>query len=96
MAKRKKKPRTEIALRDSGLPSDPSLLGDIRELITAAREHKGFKTFLLFMNWFKPKYLIHGHVHLYDRNETRHSRYRSTEVVNAYDHVIIDTEDQDG
>jgi Icc-related predicted phosphoesterase len=30
--------------------------------------HTGFKVFLWFMRWFKPKYLIHGHIHLYDIN----------------------------
>lgn len=58
--------------------------------------HKGFSTFLLFMRWFKPRFLVHGHVHLYDRNEQRRTRYRNTMVVNAYDHVIIDTEAADG
>ena len=52
--------------------------------------HTGFKVFLWFMRVFKPAYLVHGHVHLYDRNADREARYRQTRIVNAYDHVLIE------
>ncbi|MDR2493983.1 MAG: metallophosphoesterase [Spirochaetaceae bacterium] len=54
------------------------------------RCHRGFKPFLWFMRTFKPKYLIHGHIHLYDLSETRVSRYHATSVINAYGHYVID------
>ena len=54
--------------------------------------HTGFKVFLWFMRTFKPRYLVHGHVHLYDRNAAREAQYGSTTVINAYDHVVIDLE----
>jgi uncharacterized protein len=54
--------------------------------------HTGFKAFLWFMRVFKPAFLIHGHVHLYDRNAVREARYRNTRIVNAYDHILIDLE----
>jgi Icc-related predicted phosphoesterase len=53
--------------------------------------HKGFKPFLWFMSTFKPKYLIHGHIHLYDLADVRLTRYGDTLVINAYSHYIIDT-----
>ncbi len=53
------------------------------------RAHVGFRTFLWLMRKFKPRYLIHGHVHLWDRNQPRVSRYLETTVVNAYDHVVV-------
>ena len=56
------------------------------------RCHKGFRTFLWFMKVFKPQYLIHGHVHLYDLNAHRERRYRDTTVLNAYDHIVLDWE----
>ncbi|MDR2633832.1 MAG: metallophosphoesterase [Treponema sp.] len=56
--------------------------------------HWGFKSFLWFMRVFKPKYLIHGHIHLYDLSAVRTSRYKDTLVVNAYSHFVIDTEEQ--
>ena len=60
------------------------------------RPHRGFKVFLWFMRAFKPKFLIHGHIHLYDINAGRFDRYGRTIVVNAYEHVVIDTEAFDG
>jgi Icc-related predicted phosphoesterase len=54
--------------------------------------HRGFKAFLWFMRAFKPKYLVHGHIHLYDLSAVRSTRYRDTVVINAYSHYIIDTE----
>ena len=55
--------------------------------------HQGFRTFLWLMRIFKPAYLIHGHVHLYDLNARRETRYHETSVLNAYDHIVIDRED---
>ena len=54
--------------------------------------HQGFEAFLWLMRRYRPRYLIHGHVHLYNRNEERTSRYHETTVVNAYDHVVVDLE----
>ncbi len=51
--------------------------------------HSGFKIFLWFMRVFKPKYLVHGHVHLYDINKKRREKYYETTIVNAYNHTII-------
>ncbi len=54
--------------------------------------HTGFRVFLWFMRVFKPRYLIHGHVHLYDRNAAREAVYHETRIINAYDHVVIAVE----
>jgi hypothetical protein len=54
--------------------------------------HTGFRSFLWFMRVFKPRFLVHGHVHLYDRNAPREARYAETTVINAYDHVVIEVE----
>jgi uncharacterized protein len=53
------------------------------------RCHTGFKIFLWFMRTFKPKYLVHGHIHLWDRNEKRIWLYHTTTVINAFSHCII-------
>lgn len=52
--------------------------------------HRGFKAFLWFVKRFRPKYMVHGHVHLYDRNAPRSTRYFETEIVNGYDHVVLE------
>jgi Icc-related predicted phosphoesterase len=56
--------------------------------------HLGFNCFLWFMKVFKPRYLIHGHIHLYDLSEVRTTKYMDTLVVNAYGHFIISTEEK--
>ncbi|MDR1899466.1 MAG: metallophosphoesterase [Treponema sp.] len=55
------------------------------------RCHLGFRAFLWFMRTFKPKYLIHGHIHLYDLSDIRATQYQGTLVINAYGHYVIDT-----
>ena len=55
--------------------------------------HQGFRSFLWFMRVFRPRYLVHGHIHLYDLSERRATRYCDTMVINAYGHYIIDTGD---
>ena len=52
--------------------------------------HQGFKSFLTFMRWFKPRYLLHGHIHLYRRDVVVQTRYCRTEVINAYPYRILD------
>jgi Icc-related predicted phosphoesterase len=54
--------------------------------------HWGFKAFLWCIKVFKPKYLVHGHIHLYDLSDTRRTRYMKTDVINAYSHYVIDTD----
>ncbi len=53
--------------------------------------HQGFECFNFLMDRYKPKYFIHGHVHLnYDRKLKRETMYNGTKVVNAYIKHIID------
>jgi Icc-related predicted phosphoesterase len=54
--------------------------------------HQGFKCFLWFMRVFKPRYLIHGHIHLYDLSELRTTVYGATLVINAYSQYLLNTE----
>ena len=46
--------------------------------------HKGFQVFLWFMRTFSPKYLLHGHIHLYNINSPRISKYKNTKIINVY------------
>lgn len=53
--------------------------------------HQGFRTFLKLMEDYKPKFFLHGHVHLnYGRNQRRFDQYQDTKVINAYEKCIID------
>ena len=58
--------------------------------------HIGFKAFLWFMDKFKPRYLLHGHIHLYSLNDKRVTQYKDTTVINTYDHYLIDLEVNNG
>ncbi|WP_455383170.1 metallophosphoesterase [Salinispira pacifica] len=51
--------------------------------------HTGFKSFLWFMRKFKPRFLLHGHIHLYDMNAQRVTVYHQTTVINVYDHYVL-------
>jgi Icc-related predicted phosphoesterase len=55
--------------------------------------HLGFKSYLWFMKVFKPKYLIHGHIHLYDLSEVRLTKWENTTIINAYSHYVINLGD---
>lgn len=52
--------------------------------------HLGFECFNWFIRKFRPAYLVHGHIHLYDLREERVTISGRTAVVNAYSHYIIE------
>jgi Icc-related predicted phosphoesterase len=54
--------------------------------------HRGFDCFLWFMRKFKPRYLIHGHIHLYDAATKREHQYEDTTIINVFSHYILETE----
>lgn len=54
--------------------------------------HRGFKSFLWFLEKFKPQFLIHGHIHLYDRNEPREVQFKETRIINVYDYYQLELE----
>jgi Icc-related predicted phosphoesterase len=56
------------------------------------RAHQGFKCFLTFMRWFKPRYLLHGHIHLYRLDVVTKTRYCETDVINVYPFQVLDLE----
>ncbi len=42
------------------------------------------------MRVFKPRYLLHGHIHLYRRGIDRRTRVGETEVINVYPYLELD------
>lgn len=54
------------------------------------RAHQGFRCFLTFMRWFKPRFLLHGHIHIYRRDTVTQTRYHETEVINVYPYKILE------
>lgn len=52
--------------------------------------HKGFECFNWFLQKYKPKVMIHGHIHLYDMREERVGKYYDTTIINAYAHHVFE------
>lgn len=58
--------------------------------------HQGFKSFLQLMEKYKPKFFVHGHVHMsYGRQHKRYDKYQDTHVINAYERYVFDFEDEE-
>jgi Icc-related predicted phosphoesterase len=53
------------------------------------RPHRGFKALLGLMARFRPRYLLHGHKHIYGPESSR-TRYRDTEVINVCPSRVIE------
>lgn len=52
--------------------------------------HKGFWSFNWFLKKFKPRLMVHGHIHLYDIREERFGQYFDTMIVNAYAYCLVE------
>ena len=61
-------------------------LGDDTDLA-----HTGFKTFLDVMEKYRPRYMVHGHVHQnYQYNFKRVRHHGDTTVINAFGYYLLD------
>lgn len=58
------------------------------------RCHTGFGAFVTFMDRFRPRYLIHGHVHVYSPQQATESQYRDTRIVNAYGSRTLEIDEE--
>lgn len=52
--------------------------------------HRGFIALRRFLHRFHPRYLLHGHVHLYDRSQPFTVQFEKTTVINVYPYHVID------
>jgi len=57
--------------------------------------HKGMKALLRFMEWYRPRYMVHGHVHTYDRRKETQTQYLDTFVTNINPITVMDIEPQE-
>jgi Icc-related predicted phosphoesterase len=57
------------------------------------RCHQGFRSFLTFMDRFQPRYLIHGHIHIYGPQDVTESVYGVTQVRNAYGYQLLEIDE---
>ena len=55
------------------------------------RAHRGFECFLKLIDTYRPRYLLHGHVHMsYGMNIQREREYHGTKVINVCEKYVID------
>lgn len=54
--------------------------------------HQGFVCFRWFMRVFRPRYLIHGHKHVYRHDEQTVTQFGETTVINTYPYTVLDLE----
>jgi predicted phosphodiesterase len=54
--------------------------------------HTGFEALLRFMEWYRPRYLLHGHVHTYDRRNVTETQYLDTLVMNINPVTVLEIE----
>jgi Icc-related predicted phosphoesterase len=58
------------------------------------RTHVGFNSFLWLMRRFQPRYLLHGHRHVYNPLETTETQYEATTVINVYPYKVLEISDE--
>lgn len=52
--------------------------------------HRGFKALLRFMQWYRPRYMLHGHVHTWDRRDVVRTKYLDTCIININPVTVLD------
>lgn len=53
--------------------------------------HRGFETFVELIKKYKPKYFVHGHVHMnYGRQYPREDMLGETKVINSYISYVVE------
>ena len=57
--------------------------------------HQGFQVFKTLIEKYRPKFFLHGHVHMsYGRNHKRYDKYQDTHVINAFERCVFEFEDE--
>jgi hypothetical protein len=54
------------------------------------RAHVGFEAFCRLMDAFRPRFLLHGHAHVYRNDTLTATRYKDTQVLNVYPYRLIE------
>lgn len=66
----------------------PRHLGDLENVA-----HRGFECFVKLIDWLKPKYFLHGHVHRnYGMKIPQKTQYGETTIINAFEYCRIKLE----
>jgi len=52
--------------------------------------HRGFESYLALLRRFRPGLMIHGHQHVYNRNETTETDHDGTRIINTYGYRVLE------
>lgn len=52
--------------------------------------HRGFDAYLKFLDWYRPRYMLHGHVHTWDRRKATRTQYKATQIMNINPYTILE------
>lgn len=54
------------------------------------RAHRGFAVFRWLLTTFQPRWMLHGHIHLYHPHIVTRSTFHKSEIINCYGHRTLD------
>ncbi len=54
--------------------------------------HTGIDAFLRFCEWYRPRYMLHGHVHTYDRRNVVETQFQDTCIMNINPYLLLEIE----
>lgn len=52
--------------------------------------HKGFKSYRKAIDLLKPKYWLHGHIHLKNHHEVQEAQFENTKIINVFGYKVLD------
>jgi uncharacterized protein len=52
--------------------------------------HRGFESYLALLRRFRPRLMIHGHQHIYNRNDTTETDYNGTRIINTFGYRVLE------
>ncbi|HSJ56687.1 MAG TPA: metallophosphoesterase [Anaerolineae bacterium] len=58
------------------------------------RCHQGFQAFRTFIDRFRPRYLVHGHIHVYNPSDPVETVVGDTTVINTYGYKTIEIDEE--
>jgi len=56
------------------------------------KPHRGFGSLLRFLHWYRPRYMVHGHVHTWDRRVTTRTQHQDTCIININPVTVLEIE----
>lgn len=52
--------------------------------------HTGFKILRNLLQWVKPRFMLHGHIHIYRQDTVTVTQFEETTVINVYPYCLLD------